>query len=371
MKKIYGSLLFILINSSFLIAQIPLLVSPSGGNKKAFVGEQIGLTRVIINYDRPGVKGREGKIWGTSVVHTGFINLGFGNAQQAPWRAGSNENTTIEFSTDVKINGQALPAGKYGFFVAYFPDESILIFSKNSSSWGSYYYNEKEDALRVKVKPQALEKNVEWLKYEFMNQTENSAVVGLQWEKLMITFTVEVDYVQTQLESFRKELRSEKGFTWQSWQQAAEWCLQRDVNLEQALQWADSASSPIFGGDKEFQTHATKSQILEKSGKSDEAAQEMKKTLPLGSMLDIHQYGRKLLILKKNKEALEVFKSNFQKYPNQFTTLMGLVRGHSANGDFKTALKFAQQALPLAPDANNKTSVENIIKKLQEGKDVN
>ncbi len=371
MKKIYGSLLFILLNSYFLAAQIPLLVSPSGGNKKAMVTEQIGLTRVIINYDRPGVKGREGKIWGTSVVHTGFTNQGFGNAQQAPWRAGSNENTTIQFSTDVKLNGQPLPAGKYGFFVAYFPDESILIFSKNSSSWGSYYYNEKEDALRIKVKPQSLEKSVEWLKYEFMNQTENSATVALQWEKLMIPFTIEVDYVQTQLESFRKELRSEKGFIWQSWQQAADWCLQRNVNLEQALQWADSASSPIFGGDKEFQTHATKAQLLEKSGKPEEAAQEMKKALPLGSMLDIHQYGRQLLSQKKNKEALDVFKANFQKYPNQFTTLMGLVRGHSANGDFKTALKFAQQALPLAPDANNKTSVENIIKKLQEGKDVN
>ncbi len=370
MKRIYGSIAVLLAFYSITVAQIPLTVSPSGGNKKAIVGEQIGLTKVVINYDRPAVKGREGKIWG-QLVHTGYTDQGFGNTKQAPWRAGSNENTSIEFTTDVKINGQRLPAGKYGFFIAYDPNESTLIFSKNATSWGSYYYDAKEDALRVTAKPQAIDKSVEWLKYEFLNQTENGATIALYWEKLMIPFTIEVDYVKDQLESFRKELRTEKGFIWESWQQAAQWCLQRNVNLEQALQWADSASSTSFGGDKEFRTHATKAQILEKLGRTDEAAQLMKKALPLGDMQDIHQYGRQLLGLKKNKEALDVFKANFQKYPNQFTTLMGMVRGSSANADYKTALKYAQQALPLAPDTNNKNNVEGMIKKLQEGKDVN
>ena len=370
MKRIYGSIAALLAFYTITVAQIPLTVSPSGGNKKAIVGEQIGLTKVVINYDRPGVKGREGKIWG-QLVHTGYTDQGFGNARQAPWRAGSNENTSIEFTSDVKINGQRLPAGKYGFFIAYDPNESTLIFSKNSTSWGSYYYDAKEDALRVTAKPQAIDKSVEWLKYEFLNQTENSATVALSWDKLMIPFTIEVDYVKDQLESFRKELRTEKGFIWESWHQAAQWCLLHNVNLEQALQWSDSASSATFGGNKEFRSHATKAQILEKLGRTDEAAQLMKKSLPLGTMQDIHQYGRQLLGLKKNKEALEVFKANFQKYPNQFTTLMGMVRGSSANADYKSALKYAQQALPLAPDTNNKNNVEGMIKKLQEGKDVN
>ena len=117
----------------FSLAQIPLTVLPSGGNKKASVSERVGLTDITIRYDRPGVKGREGKIWG-QVVHAGFINQGFGNSTAAPWRAGANENTTIEFSTDVKIEGQDLPAGKYGFFIAYDPNECTLIFSKNSTS---------------------------------------------------------------------------------------------------------------------------------------------------------------------------------------------------------------------------------------------
>ena len=188
--------------SSF--AQIPLTVSPSGGNKKASLSERIGLTDVSIHYDRPGVKGREGKIWG-QLIPAGFTDPGFGSSKSAPWRAGANENTTFEFTTDVKIDGQSLPAGKYGFFVAYDPAECTLIFSKNSTSWGHFYYNDKEDALRVKVKPQALDKSVEWLKYEFMNETENSALVSLQWEKLAIPFKIEVDYVKEQIDHSLEE----------------------------------------------------------------------------------------------------------------------------------------------------------------------
>jgi tetratricopeptide (TPR) repeat protein len=342
MKKIFN--LFTCFSFSMLtFSQIPLTVLPSGGNKKAMVKEQIGLTKVAINYDRPGVKGREGKIWG-QLIHVGFIDQGFGSSKSAPWRAGANENTTIEFSTDIKIEGRDLPAGKYGFFIAYDPNECTLIFSKNSGSWGSYFYNEKEDALRVKVKPVALDKSVEWLKYEFSNETENSATIALQWEKLMIPFKVEVDYVKDQLQSFRNELRTDKGFIWQSWEQGANWCLQRNVNLEEALAWADSAISPGFEGNKSFRAWSTKAQLLAKLGKGEEALALMKQALPNASMIEVHQYGRQLLTQKKNKEALEIFKSNYDKNPNQFTTLMGLVRGYSANGDYKNALKYANQA---------------------------
>ena len=370
MKQKLTILCMLVFISILSYSQIPLTVLPSGGNKKAITGEQIGLTKVVINYDRPGVKGREGKIWG-QLVHVGYTDQGFGNTKVAPWRAGSNENTTIEFSTDVKIEGKDLPAGKYGFFIAYDPNESTLIFSKNSTSWGSYYYNEKEDALRVKVKPVSLDKSVEWLKYEFLNETENSATIALSWEKLSIPFKVEVDYVKDQLQSFRNELRTEKGFIWQSWEQAANWCLQRNVNLEEALMWADSATSPGFEGAKSFRAASTKAQLLDKLGRGSEASVVMKNALPNASMGEIHQYGRTLLTQKKSKEALEVFKSNYAKNPNQFTTLMGLVRGYSANADYTNALKYANQALPLAPDINNKNNVMTMIDKLKAGKDVN
>jgi tetratricopeptide (TPR) repeat protein len=369
MKKNISILSMLFLISLISYSQIPLTMLPSGGNKKSVVGEQIGLTKVVINYDRPGVKGREGKIWG-QLIPVGYTDQGFGSSKAAPWRAGSNENTTMEFSTDVKIEGQSLAAGKYGFFIAFDPNECTLIFSKNSTSWGSFFYNDKEDALRVKVKPAALDKSVEWLKYDFMNETENSATIALSWEKLMIPFKVEVDYVQTQLASFHRELQTEKGFLWESWDQAAQWCLQRNVNLNEALLWADSATSRSFGGDRSFQAASTKAQILDKLGRSDEASALMKKMLPTASMFEIHGYGRSLIGQKKPKEALEVFKMNFEKNPNQMTTLVGLVRGYSANGDYKTALDYANKAMAVT-DAQNKTNIQTMIDKLKAGKDVN
>jgi tetratricopeptide (TPR) repeat protein len=347
-----------------------LTIAPEGGNKRAAVTEQIGLTQVTIHYDRPRVKGREGKVWG-QLVPVGFTDLGFGSSKASPWRAGANENTTIEFNGDVKIEGQSLPAGKYGFFVAYGPQESTLIFSKNATSWGAYYYNEKEDVLRVKVKPAALDKSVEWLKYEFLDQTENSATIALQWEKLMIPFKVEVDYKNDQVASFRRELRSEKGFTWEGWNQAALWCAQHKVNLDEALLWADSATSTNFGGDRNFLAWSTKAEVLQQLGRGPEADAILKKSLPLATMIELHQYGRQLLIQKKQKEALDIFKQNHDKHPGQFTTLMGLTRGYSANGDYKSALKYANQALVLAPDPGNKAFIQRMIGQLSEGKDIN
>jgi tetratricopeptide (TPR) repeat protein len=369
MKKFFTVFIFIVFaHTSF--SQIILTTLPNGGNKKASVTERVGITDITIRFDRPGVKGREGKIWG-QLIPVGYTDQGFGSSKAAPWRAGANENTTIEFSDDVKIEGKPLAAGKYGFFVAYDPNECTLIFSKNNSSWGSFFYDEREDALRVSVKPVALDKSVEWLKYEFMNENENSATIALQWEKLMIPFKVEVDYVKTQLESFRKELRTSKGFQWESWNQAAQWAVQHNVNLNEALLWADTATSPGFGGSQSFQAWSTKAQVLDKLGRGDEATAIMKKAMPFATMNDIHGYGRSLLQQKKNKEALEIFKMNYEKNPNQFTTLVGLTRGYSANGDYKTALKYANQALPLAPNEQNKNNVLTMIDKLKNEKDVN
>ena len=224
--------------------------------------------------------------------------------------------------------------------------------------------------MRVKVKPVQADKSVEWLKYEFTNETENSATVALQWEKLIIPFKIEVDVTTTQLASFRNELRSDKGFAWESWSQAAQWCLQNNVNLDQALLWSDTATSVAFGGDKSFQAWSTKAGILEKMGKTAAADSIMKIATPFANIFQLHQYGRQLIQQKKFKDALTIFKMNYDKNPNQFITLMGLTRGYSANGDYKTALKYAQQAQPLA-DTQNKSNVATMIEKLQEGKDVN
>jgi Protein of unknown function (DUF2911) len=365
--KIYLSFLF---SVCLLTAGAQFLtILPDGGNKKASVSERIGLTDVTIHYDRPAVKGREGKIW-NGLVQTGFTDLGFGTSTAAPWRAGANENTTFTFSSDVSIEGKPLRAGTYGFFIAMGNGDATLIFSNTSTSWGSFFYDSTEDALRVKVTTKPLQENVERLRYEFMNETENSAVIALIWEKLAIPFKVEVDYVKAQLAMFKNELRGEKGFKPENWVQAAQFAASHD-DLEDALKWSDYSINGKFIGQKTFTTLSTKAKILQKQGKTAEADAQLKEALPLASMQELYQYGRDLIAAKNPQKALEVFKLNAQKNPNQFTPYMGLVRGYSAVGDYKNALKYAKLAQPLAPNKPNKDAIDTMIQALNAGKDIN
>lgn len=347
-----------------------LTVPPSGGNKKASVSERIGITDVTIHYNRPGVKGRVGKIW-NGLVHSAFKDLGFGSSKAAPWRTGANENTTITFSTDAKVEGKEIKAGTYGFFAAMGNGDATLIFSNNNSSWGSYFYNPKEDALRVSVKTIPLNESVERLKYEFSDETDSGATIALSWEKLKIPFKVEVDYVKTQMESFSNELRGNKGLQSEAWQQAAQFAADHNANLEEGLRWSDYSLNGVFIGEKTFKNYATKAEILRKLGKTTDADATLKIAMPMANMEELHQYGRYLLQQKRNKEALEVFKANTEKNGYTYTTYIGLARGYSANGDYATALKNAQLGLLKATNAAEKDIAEKMVSYLKEGKAIN
>ena len=369
MKTSLRILLFVMISFAAHAQIMPLTAEPDGGNKKASVSEQIGIVKIEIKYSRPGVKGREGKIWNTPVAHYGFADQGHGTSNAAPWRAGANENTTLSFSHPVKIEGKDLPAGTYGFFIALGETESTLIFSKIFTSWGSFYYDETQDALRVTVKNQSLDKSVEWLKYEFTDETDNSAVITMSWEKRMIPFKVEADTKALQIAAFKNDLRTTRPYY--DFIQAANWCIENNIELEQALAWMDRAIYFRIMGEKNFRTLSTKAAVLTKMNRHEEAKKVMDEALPFGAMLEIHFYGRQLLNQKDGKEAFKVFKLNYDKNPNQYTTNVGMTRGHSAMGEYKKALPFAKAALAQAPDQRNKESVEIMIKKLEEGKDVN
>ncbi|MDP4262417.1 MAG: DUF2911 domain-containing protein [Bacteroidota bacterium] len=373
MKNLFKSCLLLL---SFQLAfagmsKAQLTTLPRGGNKRASVSEQIGITDVSIHYSRPGVKKRDGHIWG-ELIPVGFTELGYGAKKPAPWRAGANENTTIEFTTAVKIEGQDLPAGKYGFFIAYDPNECTLIFSRNSTSWGNFFYDPAEDALRVKVKPVKTDKSVEWLKYEFTDQTPSGATVQLQWEKLAIPFRIDVDVIKTQIASFRMELRGDRALPglWQGWNEAAAYCAANNTNLEEGLMWADSATSFRFGGTTTFTPWQTKAAILDSLGRKAEADEIMKKALPYADQIEAYVYASGLVAAKRPKEALEVFKMNYDRFPNTLFTNIGMASGYSALGDYKRALDFAQKALPQAM-GGNKLEVERNIRDLQNGKDMN
>jgi tetratricopeptide (TPR) repeat protein len=370
MKKLLLLLVFLASGSS-LQAQWLLNVVGDGGNKKASVSENIGLAKITINYDRPGVKGREGKIWGTDVAHYGLKDLGFGTSTASPWRAGANENTTIGFSEDVKVEGKDLPAGTYGFHIILGETDDVLIFSKRNDAWGSFYYNPAEDALRVNIKHQDVSTSTERLKYEFINQTENAATIALFWEKRMFPFKIEADVHKIQLASFRHELDTKPGFNWLAYVQAARYCLDNNIELNQALIWADQGINERYVGQKNFQTLSTKANVLSKLGRNEDAKKTMAEALPMGTMIDLYQYGRSLINTKKPKEALAVFQLNYKKNPDMFNTNVGLGRAYSANGDYKKALPYIEKAIKQAPDVANKEYMQGLKAKLEKGMDIN
>ena len=167
-----------------VLAQEKVRKSPN-----ATVTQRVGLTDITITYCRPGVKGRT--IWGDLVPYGMHPGVEFTQGREFPWRAGANENTTIKFSKDVQIEGEDLAAGIYGVHMIPGKEEWVVIFSKNSTSWGSYSYKAEEDVLRGTVTPGTAEHN-EWLAYYFTDLTENSATLNLHWEKLIVPIKVEV-----------------------------------------------------------------------------------------------------------------------------------------------------------------------------------
>jgi tetratricopeptide (TPR) repeat protein len=341
----------------------------SSVNQPSLAGRTVGVTDIQIRWNAPGVKGREGKVWGTDIAPYGFEALGFGSDKPSPWRAGADESTTISFSTDVKVNGKALAAGQYGFFIALYPDSSVLIFNKNTKGWGAYFYNPELDVLRVKTVQQKDQKeSVERLVYNFYNQTANSVDIALEWEKWKIPFTVEVDLNNTTLAEIRTQLSGALGFDPPSLQAAANWCLTHNVNYEEGLQWINRATNPGLGAAQSFRSLSIKSGLLEKLNRKEEADQIMAAAIENGSAVELHQYGRSLLAQKKNAEAMKVFEKNYSKYKGAWPTNVGMMRGYSAMGNYKKALEHAKLALAQAPDDINKKSLEAAVKTLSEGK---
>jgi hypothetical protein len=359
-----------------LLAQTPGLTLPtSGNNQKAAVTQFVGPVRITIEYSSPAVHGpdgkdRRGEIWGKLVPY-GLSKSSFGNGKPDPWRAGANENTVFSASNDVLIEGKPLPAGRYGLHMIPGQDEWTIVFSKNADAWGSFFYEESEDALRVSVKPYKHEYR-EWLAYDFVTRKPAEAAVELQWEELAVPIDIKVDKIdQIYLGRLRHELTSESGFNYQGYLAASQYALKAG-NLDLALQWADSSIGLPFIGQSNFSTLDNKSQILEKLGREQDAAKAMATALKLPEVtpLEIHTYGRRLLAAGKKDEALKVFQLNAERNGDAWPVHVGLARGYAAVGDNQKALEHAKLAVAQAPDPVNKQNLEAMVKTLSEGKPV-
>jgi tetratricopeptide (TPR) repeat protein len=348
MKKTLLFLALFLTTASLSFAQSADVSTPRE-SQAAKVSQRIGLTDIEVSYHRPGVKGR--KIWDGLVPYD--------SGKPFPWRGGANENTTISFSTDVKIEGKPLAAGIYGLHIIPAADQWIFIFSKNSWSWGSFTYDEKEDALRVTVKPEATE-FTEYLRYQFDDPNPEDTKLTLYWEKIKAGFKINVDVKRTVVENIHKQLQSEWRFTWSGYNSAAMYCVDNNVNLDEALTWADRS----IQGEARFENLDTKAQILTKLGRTKEADSTKQLAFDKATPLNLYFYGRGFLEEKKMKEAMDVFDANMKRNPKHWSSFAGMARYYQTNGDKDKAITNLKKAIDLAPD-NIKVNLNVLMKQWQ------
>jgi hypothetical protein len=320
-------------------------------SQRAQVSQRIGITDITISYHRPLVNDR--KVW-DALVPYGKV-----------WRAGANENTTITFSDPVQIEGKPLDRGTYGLHMIPNADEWTIIFSKNSTSWGSFTYDEKEDALRVTVKPKAADIH-NALTYSFDNLQKDSAVVELEWEKVAVPFKVSVDVHDVVEASLKKQLRNLSQYTWMSWDNAANYLLAEKISLDEALTYANKS----IDNEDRYDNEMTKAKVLAALNRKDEAATAEKKALAMAAPLQVHQYARQLLGEKRNEEAFAVFRENAKKHPDQWFVHTGLARMYSAQSKFDDATKEMKLAMAAAPD-DQKSYLDGLEKRLEAKQDIN
>ena len=336
--------------ASSAIAQSALVDLPRA-SQHATLMQRVGLTNITINYHRPLVNGR--KVWG-SLVPYGEV-----------WRAGANENTTIQFSDPVTIHGQSLAAGIYGLHMIPAENQWTVIFSKMSNAWGSFTYDPKEDALRVTVKPQVSDFH-EARTYDFDDPKPNSATVTLRWEKLAVPFTVGVDTDHIVVNSLHNQFRGLAQYNYQSWDDAATYFADNKANLEEALKYSERSVQM----EERFDNLLTKSRILDELNRTQEASATRDKAMGIATPLQLHIYGRTLQSQGKQDEAFSVFRTNIKKNPDHWTAHNEAARLASAEGKFQDAAKEMRASLSGSPD-QIKPQVAGVIKKLEAGQDIN
>jgi hypothetical protein len=320
-------------------------------SQRATVMQRVGITDITINYHRPLINGR--KVWGT-VVPYGDV-----------WRAGANENTTIEFTDPVTVEGKPLAKGIYGLHMIPNENEWTVIFSKAATSWGSFSYDQKEDALRVTVKPQVTEMR-EALTYDFDEVKPDSTLVTLRWEKVAVPFHIGVNTHEIVADSLHKQLRGLAQYTYEGWNDSATYFLTEKTNLEEALKYSDRS----IGVEERFDNLITKASILDALNRKDEANTVRTKALPLGSPTDLHGYGRQLQQQGNQAAAFDVFRANIKKNPNHWAAHNENARLAIAQGNYDLAAKEMKLSVTAAPD-QFKPQLEALLKKVEAKQDIN
>jgi len=256
MKKNLLFIFFLLITTT-LFAQIDLpRLSP-----KASVSQTIGYTTITIEYSRPGVKGR--KIWGSLVPYNKV------------WRTGANESTRIQFTGDVIIEGNKIPAGIYSLYTIPDENEWTVIINK-ALTWGTNYYPE-EDILRFKVKPQK-GPFTERLLFTIPELTDSSCYIFMNWENIQISFKVEVNLTEQVYKKIKEALNNVKEDQWQIYVVAANYAADHEVFIDEAFQWIEKALTIS----KNFNCYLVKAKLFYKKKNYQEALKTIERCREAG-----------------------------------------------------------------------------------------
>ena len=336
--------LVLLSQAGATLAQWPPLATPRP-SPAASVSQTVGVTEIEVDYSRPKVNART--VWGDLVPY-GEV-----------WRAGANENTVVSFSTPVEVEGRELAAGSYGLHMIPTAQDWTVVFSKVVTNWGSFSYAESDDALRLQVRPEPSPFE-EALSYRFEDPTDTSVVLALRWEKLRPPIRVEVDTPALVVAGLRRDLHGLQQFFWQPWNQAANYCLQNKVELEQAMAWADRS----IAINRNFANVNTKARLLALGGDAAAARALIDEALPKANEQELNLYGYQLLNDKDVTGAIAIFRRNVAEHPESWNVHDSLGEGLAAAGETAAAIAAYEKALAMAPEAQ-RSRIEAILGKLR------
>jgi len=313
----------------------------------ASVTQTFGLTEVEVTYHRPGVKGRS--IWGDLVPYWQV------------WRAGANENTTIAFSTDVLVEGQPLPAGTYGLHMIPSPDTWEVIFSENATSWGSYFYTEEEDVLRVTVTPERAP-HEEWLTYAFDELADDAATLALRWAELRVPVRLTVDLPEVTYRRLRDEhLRNFAGFGWRGWYDAATYLLEHDLHLDEADRWITRSVAM----NANFTNQWTAAVIYDRLGRTEEAARARAGAIEAATWQERDALADKYMAGDRLDEAIGLLEMNVEKHPDSWRVHERLASALAQDGRTERAREAYRRALELAPGASERSRLSGALEALR------
>lgn len=359
MLKVFTSkstaLMLILLIS--LTAQSQGITVPRTPSPAAIVAQKVGISTITINYSRLTIKGRE--VWGKLVPYGWNVQV-FGAHNEAPWRAGANENTTLQLSHDAMVQGQKVPAGTYGlFFVINKDNTGEFILSKDNKSWGSFWYDKKQDQLRQNIQLRTIPQ-LEQLTFDFINNNKTSTELVLNWERKQFPVKIEFAVDDIVMANAIEELKGPVGFNWQGYVSAANYALQNKIDYDLALQWIDLAITQ----NNAFPTLNVKSNLLKAKGETAEAARIMNDAIAVSTENELNAYGYQLLGEGNNDKAIEVFLLNTQRHPKSANVFDSLGEGYATKGDKKNAIMSFKKSLSLNPNAGTKANSEKFLRVL-------